>query len=184
MLLSWFFSHHFALHAQHKTPTLCRDFILFFLLSMRQCCTRVVRWRWFWLWKQSWGNVAGLLHDKPFLPIPILLACHFDHFSLTSGTGYESHPPEVKLGKVVSGLLRGVDVCLLRWQAILFSLTSRRWDSWCSPQTTAGIHLRIALQGNFFGARMLKELSSANQQGPSPHLPFPSRGMSSSLKCL
>lgn len=54
--------------------------------------------------------MAGLLHDKPFPPIPFLLACHFDHFSLTSGTEYESHPPEVRLGKVVSGLLRAVDV--------------------------------------------------------------------------
>lgn len=73
--------------------------------------------------------------------------------------------------------------CLLRWQAILFSLTPRRWDSWCSPQTTAGIHFCIALQGNFFEARLLKELSSANQQGPS-HLPFPLWRMSSSHKCL
>lgn len=97
---------------------------------MRRCCTRVVRWGWFWLWKQSWGNVAGLPHDTPFpLSHPHCTALSQQStltISLTHGKRYESHPSEVKLSKVVSSLLRGADVLFLRLQAMFFSFTPRR----------------------------------------------------------
>lgn len=51
---------------------------------------------------------------SPNLQPTVLLKHSALTISLTHGTGYESHPPEVKLGKVVSGLLRGMDVLLLR----------------------------------------------------------------------
>lgn len=82
--------------------------------------------------------------------------------SLSRGTGYERHPLEVNLGKVVSGLLRSVDV-----------LFAKLTDNTLFPGTQEIrelVQLSEILQKSFVHhiarrlswARLVKELSSAN----------------------
>jgi len=92
------------------------------------------------------------VHHSPLTPIATALSQQsILAISLTDGTGCDSHPPEVKFDKVVSDLLRGVDVFFAKMSGnALFPDTQENY-SWCSPQTPSRVHPWIALQGNLLG---------------------------------
>lgn len=112
-----------------------------------------------------------MIHHSPHRPYPHPTALSQQGtliISLTHGTRYESHPPEVKLGKVVSGLLRGVDVLFAEMTGNALFPGTQETRRLVQPSDT----FQSPLVDCIFWARLVKEISSANQQGFSPHLPF------------
>lgn len=132
---------------------------------MRQGCPRVVRWGCVCLWKQSWA-MSQACHMINHSPHPHLLPYTLT-ISLSHGTGYERHPLEVNIGKVVSGLLRSVDV-----------LFAKLTDNTLFPGTQEIRELvqlseiLLALQGDFLGLGWWKSFLLQTIKDPLFICPF------------